>query len=134
MADVVAELAAKAGVSPDMARKGLGAILALLKDKLPANLFAQVQEAVPNANGLMTAGETAKETSGGIVGAVSSAIGKLVGGGGAAEMANKLARLGFSTEQVQKFLPSVLEFLKSRLPADVSKQLSGLLPAGEAGG
>jgi hypothetical protein len=134
MADVVSELAAKAGVSPDMARKGLGAILTLLKDKLPTNLFAQVQEAVPNANSLMTAGEAAQETSGGIVGAVSSAIGKLVGGGGAAEMASKLARLGFSTEQVQKFLPSVLEYLKSRLPADVTKQLSGLLPAGEPGG
>jgi hypothetical protein len=134
MADVVAELSAKAGVSPDMARKGLGAILTLLKDKLPANLFAQVQEVVPNANSLMTAGEEeAQETSGGIVGAVSSAIGKLVGGGGAAALASKLTRLGFSTEQVQKFLPSVLEFLKSRLPANVTKQLSGLLPADEAG-
>jgi hypothetical protein len=133
MADLIAELAAKAGVSSDMAGKGVGSILALLKDKLPAGIFNQVQAAVPNANSLMTADQPAKEASGGIVETVTSAIGKLFGGGGAAETANKLAHLGFSADQIQKFLPKVLEFFKSKLPEDVTKQVSKFLPTGESG-
>jgi hypothetical protein len=134
MPDLIAELAAKAGVSPDMAGKAVGAILAFLKDKLPGNVFAQVQEAVPNSNNLMEVAQSTEETSGGLVSAVTSAVGKLIGGGGAAEVAGKLAKLGFSADQVQKFLPSVVEFLKTRLPPDIFKQLSGFFPAAETGG
>jgi hypothetical protein len=134
MADIIAELAARAGVSPEMAGKGIGAILNLLKDKLPAGLFTQVQAALPNANGLMADAAQAQETSGGLMGAVSGAVGKLFGGGGAAEAVNKLGHLGFSADQIQKFLPSVMEFFKNKLPPDVLKQVSGFLPTGEAGG
>jgi hypothetical protein len=35
-------------------------------------------------------------------------------------------------EQIQKFLPNVLAYLKSKVPGDVMKQVSGLLPS--AGG
>jgi uncharacterized protein (DUF2267 family) len=136
VADFISDLAAKSGVSPDLARKGVGAVLAVLKDKLPAGLFSQVQSAVPNADSLMAASSQAEESSGGgVLGAVTGAVGKLFGGGGAAAaLASRLAQLGFSSEQLQKFLPNVLEFLKSKLPADAAKQLSALLPAGAPGG
>jgi hypothetical protein len=54
MADSISDLATKEGVSPDMAGKSVGAILALLKEKLPAGRFSQVLSAIPNANNLMT--------------------------------------------------------------------------------
>src|SRR5262245_39242984 len=80
VADFISELAARTGVSPDLAGKGVGAVLAVLKDKLPAGVFAQVQSAVPNADGLMAAAESSQGASGGgILGAVSGAVGKLVG-------------------------------------------------------
>jgi hypothetical protein len=130
MADIIAELAAKAGVSPDIAGKGVGAILSLLKDKLPAGIFTQVQAAVPNADSLMNTAAPALETSGGLLGTVASAVGKLIGGGGAAELVSKLAHLGFTAEQAQKFLPRVLEFIMSRLPPDVAKHLHDFHPTG----
>jgi uncharacterized protein (DUF2267 family) len=130
MADFISDLATKAGVSPDMARKGVGAILALLKEKLPAGSFSQVLSAIPNANNLMADAQESQEGSGGgVLGAVSAAVSKLVGGG-AAELTNRLSKLGFSAEQLERFLPKVLEFLKSKLPADVLKHASAHLPAG----
>jgi hypothetical protein len=130
MADFISELATKAGVSPEMAGNGVGAILTLLKEKLPADIFSQVLSAIPNANNLMThAKESQEGSSGGVLGAVSAAVSKLVGGG-AADLTNRLSHLGFSAEQLKSFLPRVLEFLKGKLPADVLKHASAHLPEG----
>jgi hypothetical protein len=128
MADFISDLAAKTGISPDLARKGVGVILALLKDKLPAGAFAQVQQAIPNANNLMAAADVPQETSGGILSKVGDVVSKIVGSGGAAELASRFTQLGFSPDQIKKFLPLVVEFLKNKLPADVAKQLSALTP------
>jgi hypothetical protein len=129
MADLISDLAAKSGVSPDLAGKGVGAILALLKDKLPADSFAQVLSAIPNADNLMSGAQAAlqQSPSGGILSAVGDAVSKLFGGG-AAELASRFTQLGFSADQIKSFLPGVLEFLKSKLPADVVKQASAALP------
>jgi uncharacterized protein (DUF2267 family) len=128
MADLIPDLAAKAGVSPDQAAKGVGAILALLKDKLPAGSFSQVQSAIPDASNLMAAAQTPQESpGGGFLGAVGGVVSKLVGGGAGA-LASRFTQLGFSADQLKQFLPGVLEFLKGKLPADVVKQVSALLP------
>jgi hypothetical protein len=128
MADIVTDLAGKSGLSPELVRKGLGAILEVFKDKLPADTFAKISSAVPGAEGLMATAKSSAETSGGVLSAVTGAVGKLFGGS-AAEMASKLTHLGFSAEQLQAFLPKVLEILRSRLPADVVSKIGGLLPA-----
>jgi hypothetical protein len=131
MADLISDLAGKAGISPDLAGKGVGAVLALFKDKLPAGAFAQVQAAVPNADALMAAAQPKpEEPKGGMLGAAAGAVGKLFGGGGAAETTGKLTQLGFTPDQLGKFLPAVLEFCKTKLPPDVIKQVSAFLPAG----
>jgi uncharacterized protein (DUF2267 family) len=135
MADFISELAAKSGISPDQARKGVGAVLALLKDRLPPGVFSKVQAAVPNADSMMAAAPPAEGASGGgILGTVASAVGKLTGGGGAtAELTSRLAQLGISAEQLQKFLSAVVEFFKRRLPEDAAKQVGALVPASEPG-
>jgi hypothetical protein len=128
MTDVVSDLAGTCGINPDLARKGLGAVLEFFKSKLPADAFAQVSSAVPGADGMMAAAQSGATSSGGILSAVTGAVSKLFGGG-AAELASKLTQLGFSAEQLQAFLPRVMEFFKGRLPADVVSKVSGLLPA-----
>jgi hypothetical protein len=128
MADLVADLAVKSGLSPDLARKGLGIVLEFFKSKLPADTFSKISAVVPGAESMITAAQTDGQTSGGVLSAVTMAIGKLFGGN-AAEIASKMTHLGISAEQLQSFLPKVLEFLRSKLPADVMSQVSGLLPA-----
>jgi hypothetical protein len=132
MADIVSELASRCGISPDLARTGLGAALALLKKNLSADNFAKVSAAVPGADRMVDdATQAAQESSGGALSAVTGAVSKLFGGT-AADLISKLTQFGFSADQIQAFLPAVLEFLKGKLPGDLMKQVSGLLPAPEA--
>jgi uncharacterized protein (DUF2267 family) len=137
MLDTINELASKSGISMDEAKKGLGAVLSTLKEKLPADAFAQVQSAVPGSEGMMAAGAGQEPAAGGgVVGAIKGMAEKLFGGGAGAVPAlmAKLQGLGLSADQIQKFLPNVLEFLKGKLPEGAMKQVSALLPAGGEGG
>ena len=79
---------------------------------------------------MQAAGATKEEASGGIVGAVAGVASKLFGGG-VGEMVSKLTGLGFSTEQVERFLPAVLAFLKNKLPGDALAQITSLIPTAE---
>ena len=128
MADIATELAGKCGISLDAARKGLGAVLGFFKSKLPTESFAKVSEAVPGADNMMaTVEDTEKQGSGGVIGAVKGAIGKVFGGGGAAGLVAKLGNTGMTSEQVQGFIPNVMDVLKNRLPENVMSQVTGLL-------
>jgi hypothetical protein len=129
MADLVNELAERSGVSADVARKGLGAVLSFVKGKLPAETFAKVSNAVPDADHLMNSAETAagQPSQRGVLGAITGAAGKIFGGGGAG-LAGKLAQLGFSADQVPGFLRNVLASLKDKVPGDAMKQLTSGLP------
>jgi hypothetical protein len=130
MADIATELANKCGISADVAQKGLGIILTLLKSKLPAESFAKVSAAVPGADNMMAAvADTGEQAGGGVVGAIKGAIGQIFGGGGAEALLAKFGQLGISAEECHGFLPKVMEFLKGKLPENVMSQISGLLPA-----
>jgi hypothetical protein len=129
MADFISDLASKVGISPEQAQRGLGTVLAFLKSSLPEDAFSKVESAVPGANSLMTSAEAVKESAGGIIGAVTSMAGKLFGEGSGA-MLSKLTHIGLSADQIKSFVPRVLEFLKSKLPADVMKQVTALIPGG----
>jgi hypothetical protein len=126
MTNLITDLASKVGISPELAQKGVGVLLVGLKNHLPAETFATVKNVVPDADALMTAGETAG--GGGLVGGIKEMAGKLLGGG-AGEVTAKLTNIGFSAEQIQKFLPAVLDFVKGKLPPDVAAKLGSMIPA-----
>jgi hypothetical protein len=132
MPDVIGELASKSGISIDQAKKGLGAVLAAMKGALPAESFSRVQEAVPDAGELTADAEQSdQESSGGVLGAITSTLAKLFGGEGTTAVA-KLAQAGFSAEQLREFLPNVFEFLKAKLPADVMERIGSVIPTSTA--
>jgi hypothetical protein len=128
MAESISELASQSGVSLDMAKKGLGALLAFLKDKLPPEVFSKIQAALPGAD---ASAAPAGEAHHGVLDAVKGLAGKLFGGGGAAAVLAKLSEAGFSADQIKSFLPRVIAFLKARLPGDVMAKVAHLLPAEE---
>jgi hypothetical protein len=134
MADIVSELAAKCGISPELVKKGLGAVLAYFKTALPADSYAKLSAAVPGTDDLVAeAAKAGAAPSGGVLGAVGGAVSKLFGGGGGGQLLSSLTGAGFSPDQLQKFLPGVMESLKGKLPDDVLKKVSGLLPVPETG-
>jgi hypothetical protein len=131
MADPIAELASKTGISVDQAKKGLGAVLAVCKEKLPADVYSKMESAVPNADEAMKAAAAEPESSGGLLGAVSGLAGKIFGGGGASALVSKLSGLGLSADQVKSFMEKVLGFFKGKLPDDAMKKVNALFPASE---
>ena len=129
MADIITELAGKCGISPDMAKKGLGTLLAALKHALPAESFAKIEGAIPGAaNMLAEAQAEGEDSSGSILGAIKDMAGKLFGGGSPEALAAHFGQLGFSPDQIKSFLPHVVEFLKRKLPPELMKHISALLP------
>lgn len=128
MSDLVSDLAARSGITPEQAQKGLGAVLSFLKDSVPQQDFDRVKDAVPNSDQAMAAAGANEQGSGGALGAIAGVAGKLFGGGGAAALLAKLSSLGVTPEKVQAFLARVMEFLRSHLPADTLKQIAGLFP------
>jgi hypothetical protein len=129
MADITSEVASRCGISEETARKGLGIVLELLKSKLPAESFAKVSAAVPEADNMMAAAaETGEQPTGGVVGVVKDALGRIFGDGSTEALLAKFGQLGLSPEQIQALLPKVTEFLKDKLPENVMSEISNLLP------
>ena len=130
MADVITELASKSGISPDMAKKGLGTLLAALQHVLPAESFAKIEGAIPGAATMLADARAQGEApTGGILGAIKDMTGKLFGGGGNPEaLAAHFGKLGFSPDQIRHFIAQVIEFLRSKLPPDLMKHVGVLLP------
>lgn len=129
MAEIITELANKCGISPEMAKKGLGTLLATFKHTLPAESFAKFEAAIPGAaNMAADAQEQCETSSGGILGAIKDMAGKIFGGGNPEALTSHFEKLGFSHDQVENFMPRVVEFLKSKLPPDLMKHVATLLP------
>jgi hypothetical protein len=129
MADFITELASKCGINPDMAKKGLGTLLATFKHALPAESFAKIESAIPQA-GEMVADAQARGAAptGGLVGTIKDMAGKLFGGGTHEALTEHFGKLGFSADQAKSFLPHVVECLRSKLPADLMHHVDALLP------
>jgi uncharacterized protein (DUF2267 family) len=129
MADLINDLAGKAGISPEQAKQGMGAILSTLKEQLPADSAAKLEKAVPNAQEMMDSAKSSPEASGGdLLADAKGAISKMMGGEGGGALLTKLGALGLSADQLAKFLPAVIAFLKDKLPADALSKLSNLVP------
>jgi Protein of unknown function VcgC/VcgE (DUF2780) len=130
MADIASELASKCGISVDSAQKGLGIVLGLLKSKLPAESFSKITAAVPGAESMMSSvADAGAQGSSSVLGAVKGVVGKLLGGGGATDaLIANFGQLGMTPDQLQSFIPKVMEFLQGKLPANLMAQISSLLP------
>ena len=130
MSDIVSSLSSQTGISPDLVRKGLGAVLKMLQDQLPPELFSKVQGVLPDAGAMISASESTGQEAGGMIQAVTSLAGKLFGNRGeaATDLFTRLGQHGFSPDQLQAFLPKVLEFFKDKLPPEALQMVERLVP------
>jgi hypothetical protein len=124
----ISNLASSIGLPIDMFKSGIGAILNFLKEKLPGNLFGQVQEKVPESNKMMEQAAAAPEAPpGGLAATVTQALGAA---GAVGALFSKLSALGLSLDQIKAFLPKALEFLKAHLPANLVSQVTNAVQQG----
>ena len=137
MDEILEKLASAAGLDPDTAKGGLGAVFSFLKEHLPANLFGQVEKSVPDAQGMADSFDATKAEpsgGGGLLASASGLVGSLMGegAGSAAKLVGKLGSAGLSLSQIQTFLPKVVEVLRPYLPADLIAKIEGLVAGGSA--
>jgi len=130
MSDIVNSLSSKTGIDPDRIQKGLGAVLKMLQDQLPPELFSKVQGVLPDAEAMISSAESTDQEAGGMVQAVTNLAGKLFGSRGeaATDLFARLSQHGFSADQLKVFLPRVLEFFKDKLPPEALEKIEGLVP------
>ena len=132
MSDVIETLATQVGISPELAKNGVGAVLAFIKEHLGEGALANLHSVLPEPDSLIASAEKAQSavgaSGGGLMGMVAGLAGKLLGGnsGGVTKLLAILASLGFTTEQVTAFLPKIMEILKKFLPADLLGKLVSL--------
>lgn len=127
MNELIAKLVAQLGVQEGQAKGGAGLLLKLAKDKLGTD-FAAVEKAVPDAHGLIQAAPA----EGGAAKLLGGLAGALGGGGslaGLASLASGFDKLKLDPSMVAKFVPVLLDFVKSRGGETVVALLSKVLKA-----
>ncbi len=134
MSDVVDRLASQTGISADQIQKGLGAFFTFLKKELGEETYTEVEASVPDAVNAVKTFETAPEASqgsGSLLGMVTDLAGKFLGGktGAGAELVASFTKLGFKPEQIESFLPKVLELIKAHLSPELVQKIMASLPA-----
>jgi hypothetical protein len=131
MADFLTELASKADLESDEAHHGVGALLSMLKERLDPAAFAHLQNAIPNSGQMLSRFEDKMQMTGGVLAAVKSVAGKLLGAGEqdpAASSESHFDRAGLSPDQLKNLLPILHGMLANRLPRQVLDQIRKHVP------
>jgi hypothetical protein len=133
MADFLTELSSAAGLEGDQAHQGVGAFLAMLKNRLDPAAFAHVQKAIPDSDQMVAGYEDKKQwAGGGLLDAVKGMAGKLLGGSEqdqAAGVEDQFARIGLTPDHIQSLLPKLHDMLAGQLPPGVLEQIQQHVPA-----
>ena len=104
------------GVNESQAQGGAGLLFKLAKEKLPAADFSKVSEAVPGIGSLI--GAAPASSGGGALGGLGNLVSGLGGSAGGlgsmASLAGGFSKLGMSSGMIGKFIPVILEFVRSK--------------------
>lgn len=125
--ELIQQLTSQLGVSDTQAKGGVGLILDMVKSKVGGDEFSQVSSAIPEAGDLIASAP--KETSVGnaLGGLVSSFAGKDSGLGDLAGLASGFGKLDLDSDMIGKFLPIVVDFVKSKGGDSVKNIIAGVL-------
>lgn len=128
MKELVDLLSKNLGVSGAQAEGGAAVLFKAAKDKLGGAEFNQLLGGVPGLNDLLgKAPASGGGGLGGMLGGLASAV-----GGNAALITTVLGgfgKLGLTADHAKKFVPVILEFLKSKVGPDVVSRLEKTLRA-----
>lgn len=129
MEQIIATIAGKIGVSPEIASKAVGIILNLVDSSVSDDVKEKLYSAVPEAKDLAASG--GEESGGGLLGMA----GGLFGGGGGGAMGamaamGKLNEAGLDTDQISSMGKSLLghigEVADEELVGEIVSSIPGL--------
>ena len=124
--DLVNALSKELGSTPEQAAGAAGALFGLAKTRLTSDQFAQIAQAVPGMDSLLSAAPPAgtSGTGSGIGGALPSIPG---GAAGLSSATSAFSKLGLRPDMVAKAIPVLSSFVSKSGGADVANLLTGAL-------
>lgn len=120
MQELIARVAAAAGIEQDVAEKAVGAIFAFLRKEAPKPDVDELFARVPGAEAAADAAELA---GGGMLGGLMGAI-----GGGLMGLAGRLAGLGLDMTQMQAIGHEVFAFAREKAGDERVRQVAAAIP------
>ena len=115
------------GVSHDQASGGAGAIFNTASQKMSAEDFAKVTDALPEAKSLMDAAPVADEGPGALGGLSTILDKKKNSATSLASLAGSFSKLGLGNDMVGKFIPIVLQYAQTKGGTVISGLLKSAL-------
>ena len=127
MKELIDSLTKSLGISGTQAEGGAAVLFKAAKDKLGGDEFGKLLGGVPGLGDLMKKAPATGGGLGGMLGGLASAMGgnasliaTIVGGFG---------KLGLKPEDAKKFVPVILDFLRTKVGPDVMSKLEKTLRA-----
>ena len=126
MNELVKALVSQLGVTDDQAAKGSGLLFKAAKERLGGD-FSKIEGAIPGVSDLIRKAPAASAAGGlgGMLGGLASALGGGSKIGSLASLAGSFSSLNLSPDMVGKFVPVILNTLKSKAGPDILKLLAG---------
>jgi hypothetical protein len=122
--ELVNALSKEMGSTPEQAAGAAGALFGLAKTRLTSDQFAQVAQAVPGMDTLLSAAPpTGTSGAGGIGGALSS----IPGGAGLGSATTAFSKLGLKPDMVGKAIPVLTSFVGKSGGSEAANLLAGAL-------
>lgn len=122
MEQLIASIADKVGIEPDIAEKAVGIMLSLVRSDGDQSAVPELMKALPGADALADAHD------GGGGGGLLGALGGALGGGGAMAAFGKLTQTGLSTDQIKAVGEQLFEHAKDQAGEPLVKKVVSTIP------
>lgn len=121
MHELVARLAAAAGIDAALAEKSLGIILAFLAKEVPSETIAKLMAAIPGAEEIAAAQQG---SGGGLMGL----MGGMMGGGGITALGGQLMGAGLGMSEMQAIGHELFAFAAEKGGPDLVGEIAQAVP------
>jgi hypothetical protein len=127
MKELVDMLTKNLGIDGKQAEGGAAVLFKAAKDKMGGAEFGNLLGGVPGLSDLMNKAPSSGGGLGGMLGGLAGAMGG--NAGLIATVVGGFSKLGLKADDAKKFVPVILEFLRSKVGADVVSKLEKTLRA-----
>ncbi|MDT3376273.1 DUF2780 domain-containing protein [Labrys portucalensis] len=124
MEELVAQLGAKIGVSPEVATQAIGAVLAFLEREGPADAVSKLVDSISGAREVTN--EAMNAQSGGFMGMLAGMVGHV--GGGIAGLGGQLMALGLDLNQIQAIGKELFAYAEKEAGPEVVGKIVAEIP------
>ena len=128
MDNLIADVAAGAGVAPDVARKAVALILDFLKREAPEDAVNTLFDKAPALRAIVATASTGGEGLGGTLRGMMGTGGGSMGGGGLMGLGGDLMNLGLDMNQVQTVGKKVFEYARAHGGDELVGEISASIP------